>query len=354
MSKSKNSSGKLTIIAVGLAFLASLLVGTLLLVQGYNHRISTADSEEYISTEEFIFFLTQAEEICKKATDQGAKEHCKDTYDSLMNHAALHDLLAQETVAKATRMLMWASIAQAIAALFTVSFLIWTVGQAYGILDEARKTTKATKAALKISKVASIIEYQPYFSFTRIKERLGNFDNIPIAANEIKANFEFDIKNIGRSIASDVSEVTIESAQILLQQKLTVNSAKPLWVSFILDKAVDVTNDDSGFLISPEEKATLSFRVKLLNTKSKFDISRHQNNLEEIKKYWHFTYFFRGHFTYVDNVSRTAKKHSIRKCTFVINHMLNQAGSKVPHVFAEISGRVINYETIPTPKIDNQ
>ncbi len=129
-------------------------------------------------------FFLQAKEDCNQEKSATAKDGCHESVDRVIKrHVDTRDLIAQETVALATRGLLWMAAIQAITSFLTLGFLGWTVYQTYSILDQSVATTKAAELTLEQSSKSAeatrisvshainttVREQRAYISIDRVK-----------------------------------------------------------------------------------------------------------------------------------------------------------------------------------------
>ncbi len=193
----KVSSGWVAIAAIiGLAIIFGGVAFTLHKVNEYEEtRYHTESNTTGIDV--YAFFL-KAKKDCAEQENATDSQRCHETVDRVIKrHIGSRDLIAQETVALATRGLLWVGAIQTITGFFTLGFLGWTVYQTYMILEQARATDKHAESALSVSSRTAEFEYQPYFS-VEIGQSLflDGIHGYSLAIN---------IRNEGRSAATNIT-----------------------------------------------------------------------------------------------------------------------------------------------------
>lgn len=113
----------------------------------------------------------------------------------------LHNLAAQDTIATASRGLLWVGFLQVVAAFLTVTLLYWTVRQTKAILKETEITRIATQAALKETKRATNYELKPYLSVNFEGAKIGELYN---GTDEIELIVKFSLINKGKTPANNI------------------------------------------------------------------------------------------------------------------------------------------------------
>lgn len=201
-SKKKQAVNVLLIINISIAFLLTSFF-SILVVKKYEE--TAYQSEGYAdSVDSFKNFL-QSKKDCLKYKGFADQNRCQQSVDVVANrYMGLLELAAQDTVAKATRGILWISAIQAITGFATVGFIFWTVRQTKGILDQSTAMTELTGKTLgqaEISatqaKVATETELQPYIDFQYAGIRFYNAG----VGNDFEVGIELavEVRNSGKT-----------------------------------------------------------------------------------------------------------------------------------------------------------
>lgn len=130
----------------------ALVVIALLIGHSYENRTYSTDS--YTNAEEQIRLRLKVDKICESARSQEENHSCEEITEALGDHATLNDLAAQETVALATRGLLWTGVFQGAVSALTLAFLIWTVFITREMREQATKSTGSMNEALEATQIA--------------------------------------------------------------------------------------------------------------------------------------------------------------------------------------------------------
>jgi len=147
-------------------------------------------------------------------------------------HVDARDLIAQETVASATKGLLWASAIQAFSAVFSVLFLAITVGLLYWSGTQIQKANRfgesmarsgiraarsgnraaiSAKMTLEETKKNNTLQLRPYLEIPKVKIiRRSNM------SNTMHLDISFDIKNVGLSPATDFTDAWLGHSDMTL------------------------------------------------------------------------------------------------------------------------------------------
>jgi hypothetical protein len=162
-----------------LLFVASVAICSVIIVIAINYEQRQYDAANYTNTVDIISPVIHSYN-CSGNENTGNREGCEENQKLVMEWAtSIHNLAAQETMASATRGLLWVGGLQAIASFLTLGFLLWTVYQTKLILDQtvattksadatlaqANETTKLTQQSLDVTKQVASYEMKPYLSF---------------------------------------------------------------------------------------------------------------------------------------------------------------------------------------------
>ena len=121
-------------------------IGLAVIAINYNER--QYDVADYTNSIDIISPIIHSYDCSsqEKATD---KKSCEDNQKLVMEWAtSLHDLAAQNVMARATRGLLLVTASQGIATFLTLGLLIWTIRQTYLILEQSVATTTAAERTL--------------------------------------------------------------------------------------------------------------------------------------------------------------------------------------------------------------
>ena len=147
-----------------------IVVSGVIFHKAIKYEETAYDTGTHKKSVDAVAFFFKAKADCKKETTEAERYSCYKAVDEVFErHISIRDLGSQDTMAKATRGLLWIGAFQAVAAIATVFLLMWTVRQTTGILgqsrqatkaaadtlDQANKTTKLTRETLAATKEAS-------------------------------------------------------------------------------------------------------------------------------------------------------------------------------------------------------
>ena len=175
-------------------------------------------SEQYGDGIGILSFALASKKYCEQHEDTGDKVRCYESINEVLeNTVPVHGLVAQETVALATRGLLWVGAIQAIATIFTLALLVITVYQTRQIVTQSQRATAHAQNALDSANITAnasletvniaMAENRPYLSLiikSSIRTHNGPEGNPAMSsANVIK--IDADIKNFGSTPAKSVS-----------------------------------------------------------------------------------------------------------------------------------------------------
>lgn len=110
----------------------------------YKYEETSYDGYGHADAVDIASYFFQAKKECQKIENAAEKNSCHSAVKVIVErYAAALDLASQDTMAKATRGILWVSFLQALSGFATVLFLFWTVWQTRAILKEAKDTTIA-------------------------------------------------------------------------------------------------------------------------------------------------------------------------------------------------------------------
>ena len=187
---------------------ASIIVAsdfTLSKVENYEERAE--EPQENTNAKHIGAFSLKAYKNCEKKKNKTDQSRCYDAVKRVLDsRIPISDLLAQNTVAEATKGLLWIGAIQAITAMIAVGFLMWTVYQTGRILGEAKQTTEAAR---KAADAAENAERAHVFPFVKVEmgskkatEEIPGYDIMEPDPATIHVNFF--IKNYGRTPARNI------------------------------------------------------------------------------------------------------------------------------------------------------
>lgn len=147
----------------------ALIAAALLIGQNYENRTYSADS--YTNAKEQIRLRLEVDRICSSIGDQKKQYGCDEITETLKDHVTLNDLAAQETVALATRGLLWTGVLQGAVSALTLAFLVWTVLITRDMRSQATRSTRAMSEALEATRIAQQAHVfgMAYANFEEIK-----------------------------------------------------------------------------------------------------------------------------------------------------------------------------------------
>ena len=186
------ASRRIAIVATGISFALAVLS----VVLTNKHDETRYESDAYIQPSSLISLLTRAEAACDNAESKKEKEACEVAKESLNAHAGLHDLVAQETVAKATRGLLQIGGLQSVGLYLTIIGIIWTIYYTRRMAVDAQTTALAAVASAEASEGAEAA----YVFFSVLPKFVD-----PSARGRSKVIVELILKNYGKSPATGVS-----------------------------------------------------------------------------------------------------------------------------------------------------
>ena len=118
---------------------------------------TTYDTAGYAKAKNQIDLILRVRKACKGQDNERINSSCKAATDAIKNFAQLDDLAAQETMARATRGLLWVGWLQFAATAFTLSFVVWAVVQGHQMSQHAATAAKASRDANRAHVYLSLI-----------------------------------------------------------------------------------------------------------------------------------------------------------------------------------------------------
>lgn len=303
----------LTLAAFGLVFISTLVLsGTkFFFAEKYNDYLgdipSTTDEVyDWAKTDKNhpCYRLLDAKQSDSNSKGDCAKEATKEAYEYIKDK---RDLKAQEGMWRAATELLTLTAYQLAGLVISTLFTIFGFGFLYYTLLETKKQTA--------------LSFKPYFSVTNIK-------TLPFIHQDgrLILTISFDIKNIGKSMASDVSDIRFSEG------KMKVDEIRLDTSNFIQTKS---PNPDEKFIISPEESIR-RYAFGYFKDMTTNPTSGNIHSWDSFEK----SYRFVGSFTYRDIESG----QSLKRCEFVVSYNWYEPDITISFEANVPKGRIRSYE----------
>lgn len=309
MKKALTNTKKVMIV---LTLIMAALSGFLLREEVEEHTVAAYDAAEYTNLEHLNRLLLQTKNICKTGKDKEYSAACNIMLESIMDHATLHDLAAQETVALATRGLLRVGGYQAFASLATLAFLIWTVSISRDMSKEATKTARAANNALEIARQSATSELMPYLSIVTASP-----PPVQISSESTEFIIILTVRNYGRTPARRFRNIRFNAPRSGSDMTVRFNGGAHNLPITTSEEGPMGPNDTTLELLNPDEKETMwgSARVTIPANIAEVLPEQFMANCVD--------YLIYGSFEFDDFDSFSEKLNRIvprtRRCEFVIN-----------------------------------
>ena len=188
-------------------FVLFLVFSALVIYKTIKYEETAYDADAHANSVDITALFFEAKQDCDKEKEDAKRNRCHESVKNFLDrHIPIRDLGAQDTMARATRGILWISALQALVGFVTALFLFWTVLQTRLILFQSKEATyaalRSAEAAVDTAKAAENAERAylvPKFEVLH-GEKVDGF----IHAHKQRFWVECSLVNAGKTPAYDI------------------------------------------------------------------------------------------------------------------------------------------------------
>ena len=344
------------------------------LIGGYEHQ--SHNPNEYIDSGEHRKVMLGYFDTCAahKIYTPEKEGYCKDTKKEILALMGVSDLAAQQTMATATRGVLYASWFQIVVGALTVLLVGVTLMFTRNMLEQTSETLRASQDALRFTegslkhseetasqaalatgaandahketKRANALLLRPFIRVVnpRIAGPNWNYKEV-IKPTSLRLQVSVNVNNFGKTVARNVSQITTTHGKLLLFERSKELNVVPIQFAW---RNSDLRDEHAITLINPEDTVSVRIRLHFDCVEGCQDISQYHNTSDRLEeRYWVMFSVF-GFMDFEDMETGFGEKTSgFRRCSFAISK--NIVGGELafetgPRAGQELHSRVTDDE----------